>query len=357
MVTGKKKLITAAAAGCLALALAGTSSLTIAGSPALAAEDKTEDVMHGPDVPPKGMRYDEWKGFQYTTDREFDLRTTEDVMHGPDVPPKGMRYDEWKGFEYTKDTEFDLRTFWTITMYDHSNPESHDLFRDPENVEDAVLKIVDAKSEPVGGEMKLRSGGFVDITVELYWTGTMNGIESAYAYEHYYKNPFYVQWSENAAYPCDAYTGTSLLNYFSTNDDAADDSISPGQASASSMAESDITWNGRTYRLFAQSDIRNASFSDWYERQDGDKYRFTCPAALETTLTFRVPADYDGLVLAIDKDITDERDHYLTENGEFINSSDLYADILTRSDGIKQSADDFYFIRVSDLLEYFKEKH
>ena len=141
MVTGKKKLITAAAAGCLALALAGISSLTMAGSPALAAEDKTEDVMHGPDVPPKGMRYDEWKGFQYTTDREFDLRT-----------------------------------FWTITMYDHSKPESHDLFRDPENVEDAVLKIVDAKSEPVGGEMKLRSGGFVDITVELYWTGTMNGV-------------------------------------------------------------------------------------------------------------------------------------------------------------------------------------
>ena len=123
------------------------------------------------------------------------------------------------------------------------------------------------------------------------------------------------------------------------------------------MAESDITWNGRTYRLFAQSDIRNASFSDWNERQDGDKYRFTCPAALETTLTFRVPADYDGLVLAIDKDITDERDYYLTENGEYINSSDLYADILTRSDGTKQSADDFYFIRVSDLLEYFQDKH
>ena len=234
-----------------------------------------------------------------------------------------MRYDEWKGFQYTTDREFDLRTFWTITMYDHSKPESHDLFRDPENVEDAVLKIVDAKSEPVGGEMKLRSGGFVDITVELYWTGTMNGVESSYAYEHYYKDPFYVQWSENAAYPCDAYTGTSLLNYFSSNDDAADDSISPGQASASSMAESDITWNGRTYRLFAQSDIRNASFSDWNERQD----------------------------------ITDERDYHLTENGEYISSSDLYADILTRSDGSKQSADDFYFIRVSDLLEYFQDKH
>ncbi len=322
MVTGKKKLITAAAAGALALALAGTSSLTFAGSPALAAEDKTEDVMHGPDVPPAGMRYDEWKGFQYTTDREFDLRT-----------------------------------FWAIAMYDHSNPESHDLFRDPDHIEDAVLTIVDAKSEPVGGEMKLRSGGFVDITVELYWSGTMNGVESISAYENYYKNPFYVKWTENAAYPCDAYTGTSLLNYVGSNGDPEEESISPGQAQASSMAESDITWKGRTYRLFAQSDIRNASFSDWNERQDGDKYRFSCPAALETTLTFRVPADYDGLVLAIDKDITDERDRYLTENGDFISSSDLYADILTRSDGTKQSAEDFYFIRVSDLLEYFQDKH
>ena len=115
MVTGKKKLITAAAAGCLALALAGISSLTMAGSPALAAEDKTEDVMHGPDVPPKGMRYDEWKGFQYTTDREFDLRT-----------------------------------FWTITMYDHSKPESHDLFRDPENVEDARADLWTSLSSSTG---------------------------------------------------------------------------------------------------------------------------------------------------------------------------------------------------------------
>ena len=268
-------------------------------------------------------------------------------MNGPDVPPAGIRYDE----------EVDLRTFWAIAMYDHSNPESHDLFRDPDHIEDAVLTIVDAKSEPVGGEMKLRSGGFVDITVELYWSGTMNGVESISAYENYYKNPFYVKWTENAAYPCDAYTGTSLLNYVGSNGDPEEESISPGQAQASSMAESDITWKGRTYRLFAQSDIRNASFSDWDERQDGDKYRFTCPAALETTLTFRVPADYDGLVLAIDKDITDERDHYLTENGDFISSSDLYADILTRSDGTKQSADDFYFIRVSDLLEYFQSKH
>ena len=86
MVTGKKKLITAAAAGCLALALAGISSLTMAGSPALAAEDKTEDVMHGPDVPPKGMRYDEWKGFEYTKDTEFDITQSRSLTTCSGIP-------------------------------------------------------------------------------------------------------------------------------------------------------------------------------------------------------------------------------------------------------------------------------
>lgn len=283
--------------------------------------------------------------------------TASGVMHGPDVPPSVMRYDEWKGFTYTKDTKFDLRTYWTVTMYDHSFPEDHGLFRDPDNIEDAVLEIVDAKAEPVGGEMKLRSGGFVDVTIELYWSGTMNGTEAEEMYEHYYRHPWYVQWNENTVYPCDAYTGTSLLNYTGVDGDAEDGSLSPGQASASSMAESDVTWQGRTYRLFAKSDIRNASFDDWYERQDGGKYRFTIPCALETTITLRMPADYDGMVLAIDKDITDQRDNNITKNGEFISFPDLYADILTTASGVRQSADDFYFVKVSDLLEHFRSKH
>ena len=314
MVTAKamKKVLSLCAAACTILALLGSS--------ALAAEDPSADI-----------------------------------MHGPDVPPAGMRYDEWKGIEYTTDTEFALRTFWSICMYDESNAESHGLFRDPEHVEDAVLQIVDARAEPVGGEMKLRSGGYVDITVELYWSGTMNGIETSDAYWSYYSHPWFVQWSENTAYPFDAYTGTSLLNYFTASEKAQDESIAPGQATASSMTESDVTWNGRTYRLFAQSDIRNASFSEWDEIPDGDQYRFTAPAALETTLTFRVPADYDGLVLAIDKDITDERDIHVDKNGNSKSTKDLYADILTTSSGVKQTADDYYFIRVSDLLEHFRK--
>ena len=109
MVTAKamKKVLSLCAAACTILALLGSS--------ALAAEDPSADI-----------------------------------MHGPDVPPAGMRYDEWKGIEYTTDTEFALRTFWSICMYDESNAESHGLFRDPEHVEDAVLQIVDARAEPVG---------------------------------------------------------------------------------------------------------------------------------------------------------------------------------------------------------------
>ena len=63
------------------------------------------------------------------------------------------------------------------------------------------------------------------------------------------------------------------------------------------------------------------------------------------------------MVLAIDKDITDQRDDNITKNGEFISFPDLYADILTTASGVRQSADDFYFVKVSDLLEHFRSKH
>ena len=277
--------------------------------------------------------------------------TKPEVMHGPDVPPDGQRYDEWKGFEYTTETTFPVRTYWTFTMYKDGNPDSLGLVRDPENIEDAVLRIVDAKAEPVGGEMKLRSGGSVDITIELRWTGTMSGTFKSGTPD------WYIQWSENFPYPCDAYTGTSLLNYTDKEtEDDRDTSISPGQAIASSMTESDVTWQGRTYRLFAKSDTRNSSSSDWdLEFLDDGRTRFSCPASVDTTLTFRIPQDYDGLVLALCKDITDQRDYSIDKNGNYIHYSDLYADVLTTKNGQKKSADDFYFIKVSDLLEKFSE--
>ena len=74
-----------------------------------------------------------------------------------------------------------------------------------------------------------------------------------------------------------------------------------------------------------------------------------------TIMTFRVPADYDGLVIALDKDISDEKEFAVNDEGEFLNVSDNYADILTNDFGKKQTADDYYFIKVSDILEAFDQ--
>lgn len=280
-------------------------------------------------------------------------KTTSNLMHGPDIPPDGMRYDEWKGFQYTTDTEFDVRTFWTVCSEKHQPSHLYGVFQDPYDIEDGKLKIIDAKSEPVGGEMKLRSGGYVDITVEMRWSGSMRGYQM---YEsEVYDSSWYLMWRDTCAYPCDAYTGTSLLNSISS-EDAESDSIAPGQAVDTSMVESDVTWKNRTYRLFAKSDTRNSSFESWSTEEKSDRYNFTAPCSVELTYSFRIPADYDGLVFAIDKDITDERSANIDENGDFLSFSDLYADVMTTDTGVKQTADDFYFVRVSDLLEKFADQ-
>ena len=276
-------------------------------------------------------------------------------VQGPDLPPAGVRYDEWKGFKYSTDTSFPVKTFWSFCMSDGSPLPEQGLVRDPVNIEDAVLTITDAKAEPVGGEMKLRSAGYVDITIELEGTGTMKGYVDFDLLDDRYLN-WGIRWQENHAYPCDACTGTSLLNYRDADEDKADEDISPGEAVISSMVESMITWEDRTYRLFARSDIRNASTSDASTSYEDSRFSFSYPGRVETTLTFRVPADYDGLVLAIDKDITDEKDDYMDADGNFLPTADLYADILTTGKGVKQTADDFYFVRVADLLEKFEDK-
>ena len=276
-------------------------------------------------------------------------------VQGPDIPPAGVRYDEWKKFKYSSDTSFPVRTYWSFCMNDGSSLPKQGFIQDPEHIEDAVLTITDAKAEPVGGEMKLRSAGYVDITIELEWTGTMEGyldydlLDSGYA-------RWGIRWEENTAQPCDAYTGTSLLNFRDADEDKADEDISPGQAVISSMVESMITWEERTYRLFAKSDVRNASTSDITTSYEGSRFIFSYPGRVDTTLTFRVPADYDGLVLAIDKDTTDQKADYMDANGNSLPTADLYADILTTGKGVKQTADDFYFVRVADLLEKFEDK-
>ncbi len=283
---------------------------------------------------------------QNDRERNEDSGGSEVVINGPDTPPEGMRYDEWKGITYSSDTSFPVRTYWVMGGGRSTRGDS--AVQDPETIEDGVIVIKDAKAEPVGGEMKLRSGGYVDITIETLWTGTMRYFLPAGSYS--YVSSF--AWEENPVLPFDAYTGTSLIND-QDNDDQDTDEINIGEAINTGMVESSVTWNNHTYRLYAKKDTRNASFSnETYEHTYNGNY-ISVPGTVETTLTLRVPADYDGIALAIDKDIVDEKSSKISPFGTWLKNSDVYADILTTDNGVKQTADDFYFIKVSDLLDKF----
>lgn len=285
-------------------------------------------------------------------DRKKEDRELDDsfiAIQGPDTAPDGQRYDEWKGIQYTTETSFPVRTYFVVGTYYDKTASSYGIYQDPLHIEDGVLEITDAKAEPVGGEMKLRSGGYVDITIEAKWTGSMcftSPNEIALFLIH-------LAWGDNDIEPFDAYTGTSLLNPMD-DENKDNDAINIGEAVNTGFVESDVTWEGRTYRLFAKEDKRNASFeaSSYLTGADGS-IAVTEPGAVETTYTLRVPADYDGMVLAIDKDITDEKDDHINAYGDFLDNSDTYADILTNDTGKKQTPDDYYFIKVSDLLEKF----
>lgn len=281
------------------------------------------------------------------TDDEPDV-----VMNGPDIPPEGTSYEEWKGIKYTTDTSFNLRSFWAMRGYDSNDLAREGIVMYPEAIEDARLEIIDAKVEPIGGEMKLRSGGYVDVTIETRWTGTMN----YYLEPGSYAFPYSFCFSENPPLPFDKYTGTSLINDLDT-EDAEKDEINIGEAVDTGMVESGVTWKGQTYRLFAKCDTRNASFESSYSDFENGRKIEVVPAAVDTTLTLRVPADYDGLVLAIDKDISDEKSSRISPKGEWLTNSDTYADILTTPSGVKQSPDDYYFVSVPDLIEKFSSKH
>ncbi len=280
------------------------------------------------------------------------------VMHGPDLPPDGIPYDEWKGIRYTTDTRFPLRSFWALRfgMYGDLLASDYGLYQNPEHIEDAVLEITDVKVEPVGGEMKLRSGGYVDITIEAKWTGTMRYTAESGSENEFYSMLASYRWADNDFLPFDIYTGTSLLNYSDDDDDESIDGISSGEAYDSGFAESDITWNGRTWRLFAKSDKRNASTLNESIDYRGGVMTVINPGIVYTIYTLRVPADYDGAALAVDKDIVDEKWDNIDKYGNFLNTSDPYADILTTDSGVKQSADDYYFIKIQDLVKVFESR-
>jgi len=289
-----------------------------------------------------------------TESTEFDPssenKKPKNPMVGPDVPPEGVRYDEWKNIEYTTDLVLPVKSSWNIQVYDKTLPSlSGYELQNP--VIDGKLTFTDAKAEPVGGEMQLRSGGYVDITVEMEVTGDL-----ILEHDDSYRDCIsYMIWQDHTPTPCDAYTGTSLINY-SDDEDADDHELSVGQAMDFGLVESDVTFNNRTYRLFAGQDLKNSSFGGYDYDYRGGKTITTLPTSSTITIKTRVPADYDGLILAIEKDISGRVEHEIDKFGNSVLNKDLYADMLTEYTGEKHNPDFYYFVKVSDLLEAFSDK-
>jgi len=278
-----------------------------------------------------------------TAEEEEEPEENEKRMHGPDAPTEGMRYDEWKKIEYSEETTFDIVSFCVLKMSDGSRAEDNGYRLDPEEIYGS-LTISEVTAEPVGGEMKLRSGGYVDIKITTHWTGDFRAIHDD-SYPDKLSSFFY---QDNGFKPFDVYTGTSLFNY---SGEGGGEGISGGEASDSGFIESDVTWNGRIYRVFAREDSRNAGASNYDIDWDSTTTTTSLTGNQETVYTFRVPADYDGLALLLDPDIFDEREYELSDTAEILASSDLYADILTDDRGEQHDPKEFVFVKVSDLLE------
>ena len=285
------------------------------------------------------------------------------IIHGPQIPPDGMRYDEWKGIKYSSETEFGVKTGWILKRDNKMNNDTfyrrlqEKGYAMEEEQPVSQYKIVDVRAEAVGGEMKLRTGGYVDIVV----TARMSTVFQ-YSFDTTVQedDSIYIKYGlvtddivsgfryANAEFrPFDMYTGVTLLNTV-INENRG---IHPGEAVDSGFVESHVTWNGRTYRLLAREDDRNLGGGGWSHKIENGRCCVRIESLAETVYTFRIPADYDGLALCCPKTVYPSDPNAEDEAQPENPTLEVYADILTENDGTEISMDDVWFIRVSDLLK------
>lgn len=285
------------------------------------------------------------------------------AVHPPRVPPGGQRYDRWQGIVYSSLTAYDVTVSWYLIA--GKNPkalEEKHYSRDPDRPA-GRFEIVDVRAEPVGGEMRLRSGGYVDVTVRAVFTvnfrysydyeQTEEKDESnpwSYLFETYGDEATGIRFGAPVLYPFDMYTGTTLLNYIRKADA---ESISVMEATDSGLVESRVVWNGRTWRLYARQDRRNTSGGGFGREAQGGRMTVTAPGSTEIIYTFRLPADYDGLALAFPKEVGRETAELTEEDGDRTPVTEVYAEILMGDDGVPADPGDFVFLRLSDLIALF----
>ena len=294
------------------------------------------------------------------------IRAEGRIVHGPQTPPDGKDYASWKGIAWTADTAFDIAVSWYL--YSKKNApltdrqlEEMDYRLEPE-MPLSRFEIVRVEAEPVGGEMKLRSGGYVDITVTAESTSDFCYSLDASARDperprerYYITNDAVsgIMFSGIHIFPFDMHTGISLLNYI-RNEDA--ESISPNEATDTGFVESRVTWQNRNYRILAREDHRNLGYTNMTRKtEDGRLTVCILGSVTELVYTFRVPADYGGMALCIPKTVNEARPHRPAEDSSG-DPRELYADILTGSDGQALDPDNYYFIRLADLVAHFHNR-
>lgn len=276
------------------------------------------------------------------------------TVHAPDTPPDGLPYDRWKGIEYTQDTVFSIPVGWKLRIIDKYADKLKEYIWDPSG-HTARFSIDSVRAEPVGGEMKLRSGGYVDITIAMTVTVELrysyprehdNGTDEISLRDILDDNVSGIRFSSPKLHPFDLYTGTLLLNFI---DDGGNNGIDVLQATDSGFTESRVMWHGRIFRLLAREDVRNTSAGEFHREVKDSRIVVTIPGSAEAIYTFRVPADYDGLALAIPRSTIypEGFDPFAEQEPD----TDVYAEILKGDDGGSLPTEDYWFIRVSDLLE------
>ena len=294
------------------------------------------------------------------------------IIHGPQIPPEGVPYDAWKGIRYSPDKEFNAKITWYLKRNESMSGDEFDRklreknYVQKEEMPVVQFRIVDLQAEAVGGEMKLRTGGYVDIVLTTRTSGELQYSFDAGA-DHTdvldmlgigKDDPLYdvytvemndiatgIRFADPGFIPFDMYTGAKLLNTVISNNRG----IYPGEAVDSGFVESHVSWKGRTYRLLARQDDRNLG-GEWLRRIENGRYIVTINVRTESVYTFRIPADYDGLALCCPKTVyADDPNAEYEETEQTVH--EVYMDILTENDGSEISLEDVWFIRVSDLLK------
>lgn len=196
--------------------------------------------------------------------------------------------------------------------------------------EDDAIRVEPGNASYTFGEITCApsgEAGYVDVTIP--YTVTYSKI----VYRDYSKNKdeSYTIWGSFCSFIIgDYYTGLTV-----PEEDCA---VNPSGHVAHSM---EYEWNGNAYSIsYSENSVRHdPEYNNW--SRDGDIAHYTVENSVDIILTITIPKGYDGAVLSIEREGATEMTAVPGESE--IEDSAYFLD--------KHDADDYYFYRLSDLVD------